>query len=172
MKLLPLLLLAACGPGKDDDSVAVVDDACGDVDGPGTDTGNIPNILGYWTSTFGSEFYEDGTCAVGGLTQESETWIGAFEIRGNPDTFYATFGSRPDERFWGGIDAMGGSTMTGQHHHAEGTMYAQFGGLLFHDQYTDRDVVEGAALLGMDVDEDAVIDCTVKGSWKANKSGV
>jgi hypothetical protein len=174
MTLTPLLLhLVACGHHSDDSSGTSDEAACGDIDGPGNDTGDVPNLLGVWTSSFAQAFYDDGTCAVANLTQTSETWISAFEVVGSPSSsFYLTYNDRDDERFWGAIDPFGGVTYTGLHHHAEGTMYAQFGGLLYHDQYIDRDVIDGAAFLGLDVDGDAVIDCGVKGSWKATKSGV
>lgn len=177
MKLLPVallpgaLLLGACAKPTDDSVGA--GDACGDVDGSGHDTGNIPNLLGYWSSTFGAEFYDDGTCAIEDLTRDSETWIGAFQIVGSPSSsFYLSFADREDEKFWGAIDDFGGLTFTGEHHHASGTMYAQFSGLLYHDQYQDRDIISGASFFGMDTNTDTVIDCGVKGSWNAYKSGV
>lgn len=168
-----LLLLLACGKGDGDSTAETSDDACGDVDGPGTDTGNVPNILGNWTSSFATAFYDDGTCAVEGLNQSSETWIGSFEVVGSPSsTFYIAFRDRPDERFWGSMDAFGGISLTGEHDHPGGRMIAHFGGLVYHDPYVDTDVMDGSAVLAMDVDDDQEVDCNVKGSWKAYKSGV
>jgi len=168
-----ILLLLACGSGDGDSDDVGTTEACGDVDGPGTDTGNIPNILGNWTSSFATAFYDDGTCAVEGLNQSSESWIGAFELVGSPtSSFYVTFADRPDERFWGSLDPMGGISLTGEHDHPGGRMIGHFGGIVLHDQYLDTDVIEGAAVLAMDVDGDLLVDCSVRGSWKAYKSGV
>ena len=172
MNLLLLFLGAACAGPKDDSTTAATD-ACGDVDGPGTDTGNIPNLLGFWSSSYGAEFYDDGTCAVENLTRDSESWIGSFEVVGSPSSsFYLTFSDRPDEKYWGALDPNGGVTFTGSHDHSAGTLYASFGGLAFHDQYQDRDNIVGSSVFGMDTNQDAIIDCTVKGSWNAYKSGV
>lgn len=172
MTLLLLSVLAGCAGGKDDSATAT-NDACGDVDGPGTDTGNIPNVLGFWSSSYASEFFDDGTCAVENLTRDSETWIGSFELVGSPSSaFYISFSDRPDEKYWGALDPQGGISFTGQHDHSAGTMYVSFSGLLFHDQYQDRDNILGIAVFGLDTNDDQVIDCTVKGSWNAYKSGV
>ncbi len=171
MTLLLFLLGAACAGSKDDSTTSAAD--CGDLDGPGTDTGNIPNISGFWTSSFASEFYEDGTCAVENLTRDSESWIGSFEVVGSPtSSFYLVYADRPDEKYWGAMDVNGGISFTGTHDHSAGALYASFGGLTFHDKYQDRDTILGSATFGLDTDADTLIDCTVKGSWNAYKSGV
>ena len=50
--LLPLCLVS-CGDDGGLDS-GPVDPECGDLDGDGTDTGNLPNVLGSWTVTLES----------------------------------------------------------------------------------------------------------------------
>lgn len=169
-RLVPLVaLLTACaGPGGETGAEAA---ECGDPDGFGTDTGDVPNVLGNWTSSFAQNFYDDD-CTAAGFNASSEDWIGSFELDGRaPDALYMSFGST-DERYWGAMDQSGGITLAGQHVHAEGTIYAQFGGLVYHDQYQDRDTIDGAGFLGLDVDGDGKIDCRAKGSWKAYKSGL
>ncbi len=146
---------------------------CGDPDGFGTDTGDVPNVLGNWTSSFAANFYDDD-CTASGFDENSETWIGSFELDGRaPDALYMSFNSA-DERYWGAMDQNGGITLSGQHVHVAGTIYAQFGGLVYHDTVgdSDRHVIDGAAFLGLDVDADGAIDCRAKGSWKATKSGL
>ena len=168
MTLLSLLL--ACAGGADDTGSAA-DDACGDIDGAGTDTGNVPNVLGNWTSTFGQNFYDDD-CSATSLSASSETWIGSFTVDGRaPDALYLEFGD-DGERFWGAMDSQGGITFAGAHAHEAGTLHVQFGGLVYEDATLGRDIVDGAAFLGLDADGDGTIDCRAKGSWKAIKSGL
>lgn len=166
--ILALLLGCAGEPGDD---TGPAEDVCGDPDGSGTDTGDIPNVLGAWTSTFAQNFYDDD-CSTGNLNEDSEGWIGAFTLDGRaPDALYLEFNSA-DERYWGAMDRHGGVTFAGQHTHSEGTLHVQLGGLVYRDQYQDRDVIDGAAFLGLDTDGDGAIDCRAKGSWKAFKSGL
>ena len=168
---LGLALLAGCGHGGDE-SGATADNACGDVDGDGTDTGNVPDLAGSWTTSFAQAFYDDN-CSAENLSQTSETWIGAMQVQGSVPSLAMEFGvsGSSDERFYGMVDRNGGVTFAGQHAHPAGTMYAQFGGLVYHDQYLDHDVIDGSAFLGLDTDGDGVIDCAAKGSWVAIKSG-
>jgi hypothetical protein len=169
-----LALLLACAGS--DDSAASGSDApsCGDADGGGTDTGDIPDVLGTWTSTFGSAFWDDN-CATANLDQGTETWVGAFYVEGTaPDAFYVYFGTAgsPDtDRFYGAIDRFGGITISGRYAHSAGTLHASFGGLLYHDPNLDRDTINGAGSLGLDADGDGAIDCVARGSWTAFKSG-
>ena len=165
-----MLLFLAC-TGAEDDTASEEAAECGDPDGFGTDTGNLPSVLGNWTSTFAQNFYDDD-CSTDNLDAGSESWIGSFELDGRaPDALYMTFGRTP-ERYWGAMDQNGGITLSGQHEHPEGTLYAQFGGLVYHEQYQDRDMIDGSAFLGLDTDGDGEIDCRAKGSWKAFKSGL
>lgn len=171
-RLLLLALLVGCGKGADDSSGAADDDTCGDPDGPGGDTGDVPSLLGAWTSSFAQDFYDD-SCTADNLGQTTEGWIGAFTVTGSVENgFLLEFTQTDDEKYYGRMDPFGGVTFSGLHTHSAGPMYAQFGGIVYHDPYTDRDVIEGAATLGLDADGDAQIDCLAKGSWKAFKSGL
>ncbi len=161
--------LQACAGGAGESGV-VVDD-CGDVDGDGTDTGDVPDLAGSWTTSFAQDFYDD-TCSADNLDQTSESWISAMQVQGSVPSLAMYFGTeRGDEQFYGMVDRNGGVTFAGEHAHPSGTMHAQFGGLAHHDQYLDRDVIDGSAFLGLDTDGDGAIDCYAKGSWKAIKSG-
>lgn len=163
-----LLLLVSCTAGDGDTAATAA--TCGDPDGFGTDTGDLPNMLGNWTSTFASGYYDDD-CATDNLSDDSEDWISSFEIDGRaPDALYLTFQDSP-ERFWGAMDQNGGITFTAAHAHTAGTLYVQFGGLVYHDKGLDRDTINGFAFLGLDTDADGTIDCHAKGDWKALKSG-
>lgn len=168
-RLLAFALLLGCN-GNHDESGATGSE-CGDVDGDGSDTGDIPDLAGSWSITFGSNFFDDN-CSASSLSQTSETWISAMQVQGSVPSLSMYFGTeRGDEIFYGMVDRNGGVTLSGTHAHAAGTMYAQFGGLAYHDQYQDRDVIDGSAFLGLDTDYDGTIDCTAKASWIAFKSG-
>lgn len=162
------LTLLGCAGGAGDSALA---SACGDVDGDGTDTGNVPDLAGSWSTTFAQENYST-TCAAENFSQSSETWIGAMQVSGSVPSLSMYFGTeRGDEFFYGMVDRNGGVTFAGTHEHSAGMIYAQFGGLAHRDQYLDRDVIDGSAFLGLDVDADGQIDCSARGSWVARKSG-
>jgi hypothetical protein len=167
-------LLLACTAATDD--TAAADPSCGDVDAGGTDTGDVPTVTGLWASSYGVDWFSDG-CTVDNFDATSEGWItGGMTISGSlPDRIYAYFGpsGTPEtERFWGAVDLYGGFTLTGEQPHSEGgTIHASFGGLVFHDVGTNRDVISGAVTLALDVDNDKVIDCYSRGDWEARKSG-
>lgn len=163
-----LLFFAACSGGESSDTTA--DAPCGD---ERELPASVPGVTGTWTSSFAQDFYDD-SCTAAGLSQSSETWINAMTIAGNaPEAVYMYFdptATADTEIFHGVVDDGGGVTFSGTHAHPEGKMYAQFGGLVYHDQYRDLDVVEGSAFLGLDTDNDGRIDCGAKGSWVALKS--
>jgi hypothetical protein len=166
-----LLFFAACSGGPSDSANPDASEECGDLDGAGTDTGNLPNVLGSWTSTLNVTDDLDG-CAAENLGPGTEDWVGAFTMDGRvPDALYIEF-LNAEERYWGAMDRNGGVTFTGEHVHSAGTLYVQLGGLVYRDQGLDRDVIDGAAFMGLDADGDKVIDCPVKGAWKAIKSGL
>ncbi|MFZ5481551.1 MAG: hypothetical protein ACOZNI_32615 [Myxococcota bacterium] len=169
-----ILALLAC-TATIDDSGAAADCECGDPDGPGGDTGDIPDVFGTWTSTWASAWYEDN-CTAEGLDQGSEDWIGAFSIRGTaPDALYVYFGPESDpvtDRFFGAMDTYGGFTMSGRYDHNAGQMYVQFGGLVYPDpNLSGRATIRGSGFLGLDPDGDGDVDCYANGSWTALKSG-
>lgn len=164
-----LVVLVGCGGPK-------VDETGDTTECPG-DRGmpaGLDSPVGRWSASWAADYYDD-TCAVGGIDRDSEAWIGSFTLDGNvPEAIYLYF--EPDidsdtEIFYGVVDEGGGVSFTGVHAHTAGTMYAQFGGLLYFDQYQSRYTIDGSATLGLDVDQDGLIDCAAKGSWVARKSG-
>lgn len=165
-------LLLACS--SDDALDTGVDPACGDVDGAGSDTGDIPTVTGSWTSQFATDFYDDD-CTAANLSATSETWIGAFTVSGSaPGNLYVYWGPRDNptsERFWGAMDPRGGITFSGTREHPAGTLYTQFGGLVYDDALQGRVTIRGSAMLGLDADGDGQIDCAARGSWTAFRSG-
>lgn len=165
--LAAALLLSGCGGGHDESGGST--DGCGDVDGSGTDTGNIPDLAGSWSTQF---YYDENNDSCSGISADTETWIGAMQVQGSVPSLAMYFGTeRGDEVFYGMVDHNGGVTFSGTHAHPAGTEHAQFGGLAYHDQYLDKDVIDGSVFIGLDGDGDGTIDCTVKGAWVARKSG-
>lgn len=178
---LGFLPLVACGflRGSDSgDSAGGAEDCrevCGDLDGDGTDTGDIPNVLGTWSSTFATELFEE-TCDIENLHSSSETWIQGktLAVEGYvPDGLEAYFTQDPEEEFQGIVNERGGIIFTGEHEHTEGHMQVAFGGLVFNDVWRSppRDVIEGFVYLGLDATGDGSIDCDARGNWTAVKSG-
>jgi len=174
---LALLFLLACDEEAGESGEVPVE--CGDPDGSGTDTGNIPNVAGSWTSSFAAAYWDDN-CTAADFDESSEQWIGSFKIEGAYPNYRAAFNNLPDNAFEVAVDARGGLTMTGEVVHEAGTLYANFAGLVYTD-ISDRDGIDGSAFLGLDVpvvgDVDGVvgdqtIDCYARASWSANKSGL
>lgn len=173
LRLLTLVTFVGIGckggtpDSNDTDPFAI----CGDIDGEGGDTGDVPNLLGNWTVDFGRNlFMED--CGVPGLEAGSETWLdGAMEIRGRvPNNLYATFNGA-EERFFGLQANNGGVSFSGIHEDSLGTMYAAFGGMAYFSERRNRYLIEGFAYIGLDSDGDGSIDCTARGEWTAMRSG-
>ena len=178
--LLPaVVLLAGCGGAevKNDTSGGSGGDECGDPDGTGGDTGDVPNVLGLWTATFGANLYDDYMCDpehISGLTVDDFKWItGNMEIKGRiPDNLYAIFDNNEDERFMGVENASGGIVFTGTHEMSGHMVYVSVGGNLFRVPQVDRDQISGFGYMGVDKDgEDTVIDCWLQGDFVAKKSG-
>jgi hypothetical protein len=167
-----LVLSGGCFGGSNDTGGAN-DDLCGDIDGDGSDTGDLPNVLGNWTTTFGLSLFDD-TCNIQGINQDEMTWINgaAMEVDGRaPDQLYVTFDSSSDEKFWGVMNGSGGIVFTG-HHEMEGyDLNVTFGGLLFDNTYQDRDQIQGHATMAIDSTGSGSIDCFVQGDFVAKKSG-
>lgn len=169
--MILLSLLLACSESSSDTAAA---SACGDADGPGTDTGNLPDVLGSWTSQFATDFYDDD-CTAASLSATSETWIGALTLTGSaPQALRLAWGplDNPNgEPFYGVMDPRGGVSFSGTREHPAGTLHAQFGGLVYDDPVRGRVTIRGSAMLGLDADGDGGIDCAARGSWVAFKSG-
>ena len=167
--VLPLaLLLAACEAATDTSDPAAVA-SCGDVDGNGGDTGNVPNILGDWTSTYGVGWDDD--CTADDFSSTSEDWIGPFTVSGAIGALTAEFHDDPDQTYQAAIDNNGGFTMTGVREHDAGTIHANFSGLVYAGT-SGRDGIDGGVFLGLDANDDNTIDCYGHGFWSANKSGL
>lgn len=160
--------------GEDEDEDTNASDECGDPDGDGGDTGDMPNVLGAWTVTFGSNIYDANTCSAPGLTADdlSEPLGGAMDIGGRiPDRLFATF-SGYEAEYSGLENPLGGIVFTGVTTKAGHTLYTSFGGHLYTQPRVDRDEIRGFGYIGVDVDsEDGAIDCWIQGDWKATKSG-
>lgn len=166
--------LALAGGCRDDSSVesTAEEDLCGDLDGNGGDTGDIPNILGNWTSDFGASLFESD-CGIPDFNSGSDAWLdGAMEVRGSvPNQLYAVFDDS-GERFFGLVSGNGGVNFSGVHEDSQvGTMHAAFGGLAYYDVYRERTYIEGFVFLGIDTNADGNIDCSARGEWTASKSG-
>jgi hypothetical protein len=172
---LAVTVLVSCKGDEDDTSDADEDtEECGDVDGPGGDTGDVPNVLGAWTVTFGSNIYDDNTCNSPGLTNSdlNEFLSGAMTVGGRvPNTLVAEF-SGFDTQYWGLENHLGGIVFTGVRETRGHTLYISFGGHLYEQPRVDRTEIRGFGYVGVDVDsEDGAIDCWLQGDWKATKSG-
>ncbi len=163
--------LGCSGLGGDEDS-AEDEGNCGDLDGDGTDSGDLPNILGTWTTTFGSETWYD-ECDITGLGRSDMTWINgaAMTIDGRPpDDLFVEFRDE-EEQYWGLENTRGGVVFTGIHEDEGYELNVSFGGLLYHNAYLERDEIAGHGFIGIDVIGDGFIDCGITGNFSARKSG-
>lgn len=170
--LLVLTLSAGCSSGTDSSQPAA-DDACGDLDGGGTDTGDLPNILGNWTSTFANQLDWE-TCGITGLKPSDMDWINgsAFSIGGTPPgNLYAVFTRAEDERFYGIESSHGGVVFSGIHIEQDYALHVSFGGLLFTNDQTGRTEIRGHAYMGVDSVGDGALNCGLQGDFTAYKSG-
>ena len=170
---LPLLIgLLVCGCGGDGASETGDGAACGDLDDDGGDTGNIPNVLGRWTTNFATTWFDE-SCNLGGLDQSSEAWLtSAMSIEGYvPDGLAGVLSAEEDVEYRGIVSRGGGMVFTGVRDSQFGTMYVSINGLVYEDPYLQRDVWKGSVYIGVDLDGDTGIDCDVRGDWTARKSG-
>ena len=161
------VLCAACNGGDSSDG------SCGDLDGPGTDSGDIPGIRGSWGSSFGTGIFEQD-CDIGGMKQDDMDWIngGSFKVEGRvPELMLAEFEGEDGEEFWGVMNDHGGVIFTGIHHHEGYAMDVSFGGLLYHSHDLDRTRIEGFVWMGVDKSGDGYIDCHLSGDFIGNQSG-
>jgi hypothetical protein len=146
--------------------------SCGDVDGPGGDTGDVPDVLGKWTTTFGMNLYDSGLCNVSGLELDDLHWLqGALEIDGRtPDMLYIDIDE--DTRMWGLLNHLGGIVLTGTKVQQGHTLYISIGGHLYEQPQLDRMEIRGFGYIGVDLDSaDTAIDCWLQGDLIMKKSG-
>lgn len=175
-----LLVTASCGKGDDDSSnegsasSGMTAEECGDIDGNGGDSGDVPNILGAWNASFASIVY-DGGCSVPGLGADDMRAMldGVMYIDGRvPDRLFATF-NQDEERYFGLENAQGGVVFTGTKTFTGHVLYISLGGLLYTQGQLDRDEIRGYGYIGVDLDgADTSIDCWLQGDFIAIRSGV
>lgn len=165
------LLLTACFGGRDDTGTGL-DPRCGDVDGDGTDTGDVPNVLGTWSASAAATWFEE-SCGAGGLDTSSLSFIdGPIEIEGYvPDGLRLIPDGDRDNKLYGMESPHGGLVYTGVRDSAWGTMHVAVSGLAYADPRLDRAVWDGSVFVGVDVDDDGSIDCDVIADFRALKSG-
>lgn len=168
LTLVIALCAAGCFGGRDEAETGASE--CGDLDGPGGETGDLPTITGFWTTTFGSKsFYDD--CNVSDLSESDLDWIngGVMEIKGSPpDNLAADF---DEDRFYGLLNDYGGTTFAGVYSLNGFELHVSFGGLLYYNEHQERARIDGAGFMGVDLDEDGSIDCGLRGDFTAQRSG-
>lgn len=164
----------SCGGGEDSaPTEPTASSDCGDVDGNGGDTGNVPAVLGSWNVSFGEEQYSAIECSYEGLTQEDlEFMDGAMTIDGRvPDRLYAEF-SLDGNRYFGLQSETGGIVFSGQKDYRGYTLHISFGGLVYESPLVDnRAEIRGYGYIGVDGDGDNAIDCFLQGTFRATRSG-
>ena len=164
-----IVLLISCN-GKDIDSGTCP--SLGDIDGAGTDTGNIPDMIGDWTTTFGTRALYD-SCNLEDYNLEAFEWINgaAMEVGGRlPDRLEASFTLNVGV-FQGMVSDYGGVSFAGKTVVRSMTVYVSFGGLAFINA-SEKSEIAGFAYMGLDQDDDGTIDCGMHGDFNARKSGV
>jgi hypothetical protein len=149
-------------------------DECGDVDGAGGDTGDVPNILGSWSASFATQVFNDSGCSVPGLAaSDMQAFLdGAMRIDGRvPDRLFVTF-NNAEERYFGIENNQGGVVFTGNKTFGGHELYVSLGGLLYTQGQLDRDEIRGYGYIGVDLDgADNSIDCWLQGDFLAIRSG-
>jgi hypothetical protein len=168
--LFSLPVLIGCN-GNNDETDTDLAAICGDIDGTGTDTGDIPNVLGYWSSNFGQTIFDEN---CNGFEKSDVSFLtGPIEINGYvPDGLRLDFDSDKDRRLRGIASSTGGMVFAGQLEQAQGMVHISIGGLVYEDSNMGgRDVWAGGVFVGLDADQDGQIDCDMRGDWTAFKSG-
>ena len=171
MKKVLLFALIVLGCGKDENSETGLDSLCGDIDGNGGDTGDVPNVLGLWSGQFALNMFDEN---CNDIDKSAVTYLtGPVEISGYvPDGLRLDFGSNRDRRLRGIVSNTGGATFSGQIEQSQGTLHMALGGLLYQDNAMQgRTVLNGAVYIGVDINQDGQIDCDMRGDWIGFKSG-
>ena len=176
--LLTGLLLGCTDRGADSEGDGVADGECGDIDGDGTDTGDIPNILGNWNTTFGLNI-DDENCSISGLKPDDMSWINgaSMDIDGTPPAnMYAEFAGEDGEKFYGLVSSHGGVVFSGIHrefdsNQTEHELHVSFGGLLYYNDLLGINEIKGHAYMGVDSNNDGFLDCGLQGDFVAKKAG-
>ena len=148
-----------------------VNDCNGDIDGLGTDTGNLPGLYGNWTTTFGSRsFYED--CGLEGLNHDAFSWVngGVMNIGGRLDAPTVTFAGLPDAELTATMSQYGASTISGRAMFRGQELHIAIGGLLFENPLLNIIELEGHAYMGVDSNDDGYVDCGIMGDFNGKQS--
>lgn len=172
MKRLALFVaigfMVGCGGGGDTDGGGSV--ACGDPDGDGGDTGDVPNLLGDWTASYGQAFL-DGSCRAEDVPTETLDFLEQpFLVEGSVSQIRMTFGGNDDLVLRGAGAPSGALAMSGIIVAGGVDLHTAVGGLVYEDA-SGRIRWEGGAFIGADLNSDAIIDCEFNTDWSARKSG-
>ena len=165
--LLLVLGTAGCNGGNETDGGTA---ECGDPDGSGGDTGDVPNLLGDWTGSYGGAFL-DGNCSSDDVPKEVLDYLKQpFLVQGSPTSIRATFGGIDDYTVRGVASPTGSMAMSGVIVAGGVDLHTALGGLLYEDA-SGRIRWDGGAFIGADLNGDAIIDCEFRTDWSARKSG-
>ena len=145
--------------------------ASGDIDGIGSDTGDLPDLFGNYTTTFGTRsFYDE--CSVEGISRNELEWIngGAMSIGGRLEDVDVSLGAAPEADLTALMSEHGSVTISGRYTYRGEELHISLGGLLFENTQLDRIEIEGHGFLGMDTNDDGQIDCGLMGDFNAKRS--
>lgn len=168
-----VVLLAGCGRGQDTGPTQVIVSTCGDIDGYyGGDTGNIPNVVGNWTSAFAYSLSDDD-CGLPSEIDDAFPFLNSpFEVAGvAPAGLRLEFNDESINWLHGVESPTGGIVFSGTGTSNYGDLQLAVSGLLYEDFGLGRPVIEGMVIIAIDTDSSGTIDCTVKGDWRAIFSG-
>jgi hypothetical protein len=166
--MISLLLLFACAGNKGDTANCAVS---ADIDGIGSDTGNLPDLFGNYTTTFGTRsFYDE--CNVEDISRLELDWIngGAMNIGGRLDDVDVSLASAPDADLTAIMSEHGSVAISGRFVYRGQELHIALGGLLFENTQLDRIEIEGHGFLGMDTNDDGSINCGILGDFNAKRS--
>jgi hypothetical protein len=176
MNLLRTLFFASlvsCGGGEETGPTEIIVSTCGDIDGyDGGDTGNIPDVVGNWTSAFAYSISDDD-CGLPLDPDDAFPFLNSpFEVAGAaPAGLRLEFNDKSINWLHGIESATGGIVFSGTGDSNYGELHIAVSGLLYEDSDLGRPTIEGMVILAIDTDSSGTIDCTVKGDWRAIYSG-
>ncbi|MFK7931374.1 MAG: hypothetical protein AB8H79_24550, partial [Myxococcota bacterium] len=128
---LSLLFVGACA-GDDETDPNSVD--CGDVDGNGGDTGDVPPLLGDWTTSFGQAFL-DGTCDGTDVPTAPLDFLNQPALLDGsvPNAVLLPFADNQDYTLRGSTGKDGAIAMSGSVVAGGVTLYTAIGGMVYED---------------------------------------
>ena len=173
LKFLFIAFLVACGGADDTGPTEIIVSTCGDIDGyDGGDTGNIPNVVGNWTSAFAYSITDDD-CGLPVQLDDAFPFLNSpFEVAGAaPAGLRLEFNDKNIDWLHGIESATGGIVFSGTGDSNYGNLHIAVSGLLFEDVDLGRPTIEGMVIIAIDTDKSGTIDCTAKGDWRAIYSG-